>query len=282
MATFGVHSFVWNGDWNNAIVPETIRQAEKAGFDLLEIPLLRPAELDTARIKKLLKDHHLQAACSLALPKDKHMPFYPQQSLEFLKLAVDVTAALDVTRLCGCLYCNLGTLTGKPPTKAELDTCANVLGEVANYARGKGVRLGVEPVNRYETYVLNSTEDTVKLIDAIGAEDMFVHLDTYHMNIEEHGYSGPIKQGGKRIGYIHLSESDRGIPGKGNVDWDDVFAGLKAINFQGPLVMEAFAAINPDLTAATCLWRPRTYTAWELATQGLALLRAKAQVVGLS
>src|SRR5581483_1193374 len=282
MPTFGVHAFVWNGDWNNDIAPETIRQSEKAGFDLLEIPLLRPTELDTARIRKLLSDHHLQAACSLALPKDRHLPFYPGPALDFLKVAVDVTAALGVTRLCGCLYYNLGTLTGKPPTQAERDTCANVLGEVAHYARGRGVRLGLEPVNRYETYLYNTGEDTAALIQKIGAEDLFIHFDTYHMNIEEQGFCEPIQQAGKRCGYIHLSESDRGVPGKGNVNWDSVFKGLKAIEFSGPMVLEAFAAINPDLTAATCLWRPGSYTGWDLATQGLAFLRGKAQSVGLA
>lgn len=282
MPTYGIHAFVWNGDWNNDIAPETIRQTAEAGFDLLEIPLLRPAELDAARIKKLLRDHGLRASTSLALPRDAHLPAYPDKALSFLKLAVDVVSAMEIDTLCGCLYCNLGTLTGQPPTATERQACVDVLGQVAVYARARGIRLGIEPVNRYETYLYNVGSDVADLIRTIGADDMFIHFDTYHMNIEEAGFSGPITEAGPLCAYIHMSESNRGIPGQGNVNWDDAFAGLKAIDYRGPLVLEAFAAINPDLMAATCLWRPGTYSAHALATQGLAFLRTKAEAVGLS
>jgi D-psicose/D-tagatose/L-ribulose 3-epimerase len=281
MPTFGVHAFVWNGDWNNDIAPHTIRQTAEAGFDLLEIPLLKPAEMDAAAIKKLLNDHKIRGVASLALPKHLHLPFYPKEALEFLKLSVDKVEQFGGDTLCGCVYCNLGTLTGQPPTAQERQTCIEVLGELANYAAPKGIKIGIEPVNRYETYVYNVGSDVVDTIRAMGTPNAFVHFDTYHMNIEEQGFSTAIKQAGELCQYIHLSESDRGIPGKGNVQWDDVFAGLVAVNYTGPLVLEAFAAINPDLAAATCLWRPGNYSAHDLATQGLAYLRDKAEKVGL-
>jgi D-psicose/D-tagatose/L-ribulose 3-epimerase len=282
MPTFGVHAFVWNGSWDNDIAVDTIQKTARAGFDMLEVPLLHPDEFDGLKTKRLLKENGLRAVGSLALPKEVHLPFYPEKALGFLKQAVDCVEAIEGDALCGCVYCNLGTLTGKPPTKQERDLCVNVLGELAHYAKARGIRIGVEPVNRYETYLYNVGEDTVELIKTIGADNMFVHFDTYHMVIEEKGFSGPIKQAGPLCQYIHLSESGRGVPGEGNVDWDDVFAGLKAVNYTGPLVLEAFAEINPDLIAATCLWRPGTYSAEELATKGLAFLRAKAEAIGLA
>lgn len=282
MPTFGTHAFVWNGDWNNDIAPVTIRQTAEAGFDLLEIPLLRPTEVDAAMVRGLLQRHGLQAATSLGLPEDSHLPFYPKRALAFLKVAVDVTEALGADALAGCLYCHLGTFTGQPPTAQERDICVEVLGEVALYAKERGMRLGIEPVNRYESYLYNVGSDAVELIEAIGTGNLFVHFDTYHMNIEEHGFGEPIRQAGSLSGYIHLSESDRGIPGQGNVNWDDVFAGLAAIDFRGPLVLEAFADINPDLAASTRLWRQGSYSAHELATHGLAYLREKAQAFGLA
>lgn len=282
MPTFGIHAFTLNGHWNAEVAPVTIRQTAEAGFDLLEIPLLRPAEFDAPAIKKLLDDHHLRACASLGLPKEAHLPFYPDKALTFLKLAVDKVAAIGGQMLTGCLYCNLGTFTGKGPTAAERQACADVLGEVAQYGRVRGVRLGIEPVNRYETYVYNTGADTLELLKTIGADDMFVHFDTYHMNIEEHGFSGAIKQAGAKAGYIHLSESDRGIVGEGNVDWDDIFTGLKAVNYTGPLVLEGFADINPDLAAATCMWRLGQFTGQELATRGLKFLRDKAAQYGLA
>jgi D-psicose/D-tagatose/L-ribulose 3-epimerase len=102
------------------------------------------------------------------------------------------------------------------------------------------------------------------------------------MNIEEDGYGSALRDAGKYAGYIHLSESHRGLPGEGTVDWDDVFQGLHDIDYRGPLVLEAFAAINPDLIGATCLWRKSRYQGRELATLGLEFLKAKAGKYGLA
>jgi D-psicose/D-tagatose/L-ribulose 3-epimerase len=149
----------------------------------------------------------------------------------------------------------LGTLTGAPPTSEEKKTIVEVLGKLHSYAREAGVRLGVEPVNRYETYLYNTGADAAELIRSIGADNMLVHFDTYHMNIEEESYSKALKEAGPLAAYIHMSESHRGLPGEDTVDWDDVFTGLKEINYSGPLVLEAFARVNADLMRAACLWR---------------------------
>ncbi|MEP7288501.1 MAG: sugar phosphate isomerase/epimerase [Chloroflexota bacterium] len=281
MPTYGIHGFVWNGNWTNEVVPDIIRQTAEAGFDLLEIPLMHPTEFDAATAGKVLKEVGLRATGSLALPKDAHMPFYPEQATVFLKSAIDKVAEFGGETLAGCIHCHLGTLTGKPPTSREREIVANTLGEVALYAKTRGVSLGVEAVNRYESYLYNIAADVLDLLKTINMDNVFLHLDTYHMNIEEHGFSGPLKQSGAEVRHIHMSESDRGIPSEGNVNWDDVFAGLKAINYTGPLVLEAFADINPDVAAATCLWRPALYSGLELATKGLAFLRSKAQQYGL-
>jgi len=281
MPTFGIHAFVWNGDWNNQIAPETIRLTAEAGFDLLEIPLLHPEEVDAAAIKKLLRDHGLKASASLALPKDAHLPFYPEKARAFLTSVVEKVAEMEIDTLCGCVYCNLGTLTEAAPTEAELNACAEVLSDIADQCKTHGIRLGIEPVNRYETYLLNVGSDTKKLIDQMGRDNVFIHFDTYHMVIEEEGYSAPIIAAGDLCGYIHLSESGRAIPGMGNVDWDDVFTGLKAVNFTGPLVLEAFATINPELIGATCLWRTPSYTIQDIARRGLPFLQEKAAKFGL-
>jgi len=281
MPVFGIHAFVWNGNWDNDIAADTIRKTAEAGFDLLEIPLLKPDEFDAPKIKKLLNDHKIKAVASLALPKDTHLPSHPEKALVFLKKAVDCVQAIEGDMLGGCVYCSLGVMTGVPPTPVEHQNCEDVLGEVAQYAKPRGIRIGIEPVNRYETYVYNAGEQVIDLISRTGAHNMLIHFDTYHMNIEEKGFAAAIEHAGSLCGYIHMSESDRGIPGQGNVKWDEVFTGLKNINYRGPLVLEAFAAINPDLAAATCLWRPGNYSGHELATQGLAFLREKAAQYGL-
>ena len=282
MPKFGVHAFSLEGSWNNQNAPRVIAQAAELGFGLLEIPLLRPDEFDSALIGKELSRNRIDGVASLCLPKELHMPFNPKGALEFLKKAVDKVADFGGKSLYGCTYCNLGTLTGAPPTAEEKKRVVDTLGQLHGYAKTKGVQIGIEPVNRYETYLCNTGADAAELILAIGADDIIIHFDTYHMNIEEEGFGGPLRAAGPLCGYIHLSESNRGLPGEGTVNWDDVFAGLKAINYAGPLVLEAFAAINPDLIGATCLWHPSKYEPRVLAARGLEFLNRNATKAGLA
>ena len=281
MPKFGIHAFTLEGFWNNDLAPKVIAQAAELGFDLLEIPLLKPSEFDSALITKALSQNGIQAVASLCLPPDAHLPFNPIGASQFLKHAVDKVADFGGKQLLGCLYCNLGTLTRQPPTADEKKRVAEVLGELRQYATPKGVSLGIEPVNRYETYLCNTGSDAIDYFKAIGADDMIIHFDTYHMNIEEDGYGSALRDAGKYAGYIHMSESHRGLPGEGTVDWDDVFQGLHDVDYRGPLVLEAFAAINPDLIGATCLWRKSRYQGRELATKGLEFLKTKAAKYGL-
>jgi D-psicose/D-tagatose/L-ribulose 3-epimerase len=258
-----------------------ISGAAEAGLDFVEIPLLDPENMDVEHTRSLLQEHGLGCACSLGLPKEVHLPFDPDGAERFLNGAVEFSAALGTPVLTGCLYTHLGTLTGKPPEPEELEACARVLKSVARRAAGSGVRLGIEAVNRYETYLVNLAAQANDLLDAIDEPNVFVHLDTYHMNIEEKGFYDPIISLGSRLGYIHLSESDRGTPGTGNVHWDEVFRGLKDADYSGALVMESFAAVNEAIIGATALWRDVVGDPDALVTDGLAFLRAKGVEHGL-
>lgn len=274
---FGAHAFIWAGEWTPEAAEKVIRGAAGAGLDFVEIPLLHPGRMDVAGTRALLDDHGLGCTCSLGLPKNAHLPSAPDEAEAFLGRAVDVTADLGSRILCGVIYGHLGTLTGKPPEERELVEIARVLKNVARYAAGKDVSLGIEAVNRYETYLINLSEQASAVTDRIDEPNIFVHLDTYHMNIEEKGFSGPIVAAGERMRYIHLSESDRGTPGTGNVNWDDVFRGLSDIGYEGYLVMESFAAINEDIAGATALWRDVVGDPDALIRDGLAFLRDTAR-----
>ncbi len=282
MPTFGAHAFIWVGDWTSETGASAIASAARTGVELIEIPLLRPERFDAPLTKRQLTDHGLTAICSLVLPRQAHMPEHPREAETFLRSALDQVAGIDSTFLGGVLFAHLGYLTGAPPSPTERDTCAAVLAEVAAYAKTLGITLGLEPVNRYETYLFNTIGDVLSLIEATGADNIVVHADTYHMNIEEPGFAQPLIATGGRLGCIHLSESDRGVPGKGNVHWIDVFRGLRAIDYRGPLVLESFAAINPDLAGATCMWRTPSYTSDQLVREGISFLRAQAAAVGLA
>jgi D-psicose/D-tagatose/L-ribulose 3-epimerase len=177
MPKFGIHAFTLNGEWNNRIAPAVIEQAGELGFDFIEIPLLRPDEFDSSIVKKTLENAGIEGVPSLCLPKDAHLPFNPSGALEFLKKAVDRVAEFGGKQLLGCIYCNLGTLTKAAPTAEEHQKIVDVLRELRAYAGGKGVTLGIEPVNRYETYLVNTGDKAADLIKRIGGDDMVIHFE---------------------------------------------------------------------------------------------------------
>lgn len=282
MPQFGAHAFIWAGEWTPEGAEKVIGGAAEAGLDFVEIPLLHPESMDVQGTGELLERYGLGCTCSLGLPKEAHLPFAPEQAEEFLKTAVDVTAALGSEALSGAIYTHLGTLTRKPPTEDELAEVGRVLKVVARYAAERDVLLGVEAINRYETYLVNLASQADEILSRIDEPNVFVHLDTYHMNIEEKGFYDPIIALGDRMQYIHLSESDRGTPGTGNVHWDEVFRGLADIGYDGRLVMESFAAVNEDIIGATALWRDVVGDPQALIRDGLSFLREKAAEHGLA
>ncbi len=282
MTRYGAHAFVWIGDWTTETGNHAIKQAGAAGVDFIEIPLLKPEEFDAASHKKALAQAGIEGVASLVLPKDSHLPDHPDRAKAFLTRALDKLEEMGGIFLGGCIAYSLGTLTGKPPQLAERQAVIDVIGDVAVDAKRRGITLALEACNRYETYLYNSLADTRDTIKAIGADNLLLHADTYHMNIEEQGFYQPIVDAADVLGYIHMSESHRGLVGTGTIDWDDAFRGLADANYTGPLVLESFAAINPDLAAATCLWRPPKETPEILAREGLAFLKSKAEQYGLT
>jgi D-psicose/D-tagatose/L-ribulose 3-epimerase len=270
---FGTHAFVFIGDWQTDSGNHAIKQAGKYGFDFIEIPLLKPDEFDAASHKRALKRAGIYATASLVLPKCSHMPKQPKKAKTFLIAALDKVEAMGSQYLGGCIAYHLGELTGKPPTQQELDTVTETLREVAAEAKKRGITLALEACNRYETYMYNTLGDTRKAIKDVGVDNLVLHADTYHMNIEEEGFYNPIVNTADVLDYIHMSESHRGLVGSGTVNWEQVFKALKKIKFQGHLVLESFAAINPALAAATCLWRPPNQGPDVLAREGIKFLK---------
>jgi D-psicose/D-tagatose/L-ribulose 3-epimerase len=282
MIRYGAHAFVWVGEWTTVSGNHAITEAGKTGFDFIEIPLLRPESFDAASHRDALKAAGISATCSLTLPKNAHMPAAPEKARAFLLSVFEQMEILECNYLAGCIGYSLGTLTGEAPTQAERQTVIDTLKDVAAEAKKRGISLSLEACNRYETYMYNTLADTRDTVVAVGADNLKVHGDTYHMNIEEEGFYKPIVEVGDAMNYIHMSESHRGLVGTGTVKWEEVWRGLADAKFSGDLVLESFAAINPDLAAATCLWRPPNEGPEVLSTQGLAFLKAGAAEYGLA
>ena len=281
MKGFGVHTSMWTMSWDAEGAARAIAAAKASGMDFIEIALLDPAATDAALGRRLLKEAELPAVCSLGLPEAVWASRNPEGAKDFLRLAIEKTAGLGATALTGVTYGGIGERSGLPPTDVELDNVARVLEQAAREAADTGLAFGIEPVNRYETHLINTAAQGVAMIERIGAANMFLHLDTYHMNIEEKGAGNGILQGRDHLRYIHLSESDRGTPGAGTCDWDEIFVALAAIGFDGGLAMESFINMPPEIAYGLSVWRPVAESAEQVVGDGLPFLRGKARQYGL-
>lgn len=276
MEGFGVHTSMWTMNWDRAGAERAVAGAAEYGVDFIEIPMLRPHEIDTAHTSALLEKSGLRAVCSLGLPQECWASVHPEKAVDYLKLALDKTKACGAEALSGVTYGGIGERTGLPPTETEWSNIARAVGEAAAYAKKIGLLFGIEPVNRYENHILNTGWQARDLIHRIGAENIFIHLDTYHMNIEEKGAGNGILDAREFLKYIHLSESDRGTPGEGTCDWDEIFATLKAVGFKGGLAMESFINMPPEIGYGLAVWRPVAESHAEVMEKGLPFLRNKA------
>ena len=281
MEGFGIHSSIWTMDWTPPAAEHAIAEALRYKFEFVEVAVLNPKRIDGPHTRRLLDSTGLRAVGSLGLPEGCWLSKDTDKGVEFLKAALDCCAAMGAEALSGVVYGGIGERSGVPPTQGEYDNIARGLTEVAAYADRLGLQLGIEPVNRYESHLINTGWQGVAMIEKVGARNIFLHLDTYHMNIEEKGAGNGIIDGREHLRYIHLSESDRGTPGAGTCDWDEIFATLKAVGFKGGLAMESFINMPPELAYGLAVWRPVADSTEEVIGQGLPFLRNKARQYGL-
>lgn len=281
MRGFGIHASMWTMKWDHNGADRAIGSAAQYGLDFIEIPLLDAASVDAKHTRQLLEKHSLRAVCSLVLPNAAWASVRPDAAIEHLKAAIDKAALMGCEALTGVTYGGTNERTGVPPTEAEYDNLARALGAAATHAKRHGLQLGVEAVNRYENHLLNSAEQAVALVERIGLDNLFVHLDTFHMNMEEKGVANGILIARNHLKYMHMSESDRGTPGYGNVPWDPIFASLAAIDFKGVLTLESFVGMPAEMAGDISTWRPVARDVEQVMGDGLSFLRSKASQYGL-
>lgn len=260
---------VWTADGGAFAIQKTAEY----GFDMLEISLPSSLNFDAKSVKKQLDNQGISARCSLNLPKDCHIPFYPEKATNIIKQALDKVAEMDGDFLGGVLHSAIGTFTGKPCTNDEKLILQQVFSEVTYYASKQNITIAIEPINRYESYVFTSADEVLNLINCISDKNLGLHLDTFHMNIEERDFYNPIIRAGKNLKHLHITESDRGMTGEGNVHWDDLFKALAQINYQGPLVLENFSSEITELVGPTSLWRPSKYSSEDLTKGSLKFMQ---------
>ncbi|WP_113704851.1 sugar phosphate isomerase/epimerase family protein [Nonomuraea lactucae] len=256
----GVHALVWVGDTSPDSMAYAVEQTRATGFDLLEISLHDSGNLDVTATREALRAAGLGVACSRGLAFDADVssedPAVVERGEKLLQDSLAITHALGGTHFTGALYSALGKY-GRPLTDAGRRNVVAVLRRLAQEARRQDMTLGLEICNRYETNVVNTARDALRLADDIGEDNVLIHLDTYHMNIEEDDLVRPVHEVGDRLGYVHIGENHRGYLGSGHLDFTAFFHALGDIGYRGPITFESFssAVVMRGLSNDLAIWR---------------------------
>jgi D-psicose/D-tagatose/L-ribulose 3-epimerase len=281
---FGVNTMVWTtrvGDAQEAL----FSRIREWGFDGVELFLSPQEPANIPKVKAVLDRLNLGRTMCSVLPREANLVSSDlavrANGVEFLKKCVDRTADLGANLICGPMYAGLGVMTGRRRTDEEWRWAVDGLKTVARHAQGREVVLCLEPLNRFETYFLNTLEDAARLIRDVGAPNVKIHFDTFHSNIEEQRPAQALRSIAKELGHVHISENDRGIPGTGHNDWKEILKALKEIGYDDWLTIESFAQPEPDLAAAAAIWRDLAPSGDELAQRGLEFVRRTAREVGI-
>ncbi len=276
---YGGHALVWSGDWTPEGARKAIDGAARAGYDYIEIALLDPWKVDVALTKDLLQEYGIRAHASLGLSAATDVTSTDATVVakgdELLRKATDVLHGIGGRELCGVIYCALGKYPG-PASRENRANSVAAMQRLADYAEDKGININLEVVNRYETNIMNTGLEGLAFLDEVDRPNAYLHLDTYHMNIEEDGMEKSVLAAGERLGYVHIGESHRGYLGTGNVDFATFFAALKKIDYQGPITFESFSSeiVDPNLSNTLCVWRNLWNDSDDLATKALAFMKA--------
>lgn len=273
---FGAHSLMWTPSFSEEDL-EIFDKLKSFGFEGIEILMDDLETLPVKGIKQKMEETGMGVACSVALD-GRHNPISSdpetrRKAVEFLKSRINTAADLGAEIATGVVYAAWGEFTGKQRTDEEWEWCKETLWKVTDLLEETGVTLGIEAINRYETYFINTAEDAKRLVKEIDHPSIKVHLDTYHMNIEEKSFYEAIKIVGDDLCHLHLCENDRGVPGTGHVDWNGIFKALNEINYDGWAVVESFVPAIEEIARQTAIWRQVAPSADELAKQSLKFFK---------
>lgn len=277
---FGGHSLVWAGDWSPENARFAASSANRAGYDFIEILVAEPEKVDPVMTKELLDEFGLTASGCLVFSPATDISHTDKSKVEagiaLGKKAIDTVAAWGGTEIDGPITASLQPFD-QPATPENRQNSVNAVREMADYAADKGVNLNMEIVNRYESNLMNTAEEGLVYLDEVDRPNVYLHLDTYHMNIEEDGMTKGVLAAADKIGYVHIGESHRGYLGTGNVDFDEFFGALKQINYTGPIAFESFssAVVDPALSDALRIWRNLWTDSHDLADKALKFMKER-------
>ncbi|MDR3713110.1 MAG: sugar phosphate isomerase/epimerase [Puia sp.] len=276
---FGVSTWVWTSPFTTRSAEDLFRKISEAGFDLVEIAVEDPALIDRKAVREALDRYHLDiSVCgAFGLTRDltSEDPSVRKNSLSYISECLDLCAEWGVAFFGGPMYSAVGKARMVPAAQrlVEWERSAAHLFTVCEMAAARGLKIALEPLNRFETDLVNTVADMCRLLEDINHPAAGILLDGFHMNIEERDAEAAIVMAGDRLLHFQVSENDRGTPGSGQSDWRAYKKGLEAIGYSGAVVIESFTPENQELAGAVCFWHPKAESQDGLASEGLKFLK---------
>lgn len=274
----GLNVFLWSGQTDEKLFP-VLEKIKKWGYDGAEFPLFHANEAVYRKVREKLEELKLGATGCTVCSDEANLISDSQEvrkaGVEHLRTMLRMCKALGAEVLCGPVAPPLGKLVGRGRSKEEWKRAIEGLREVGRYAEEAGVTVAVEAVNRFETYFVNTAADLRALVEEVGHPRIRMMFDTFHANIEEKNIYEALRNCGKFLAHVHISENDRGIPGTGRVPWDEVRKALRELRYQGWLTIESFGQAVPEIAAAAAIWRPLFSSNDEVGEKGIKFLKAQ-------
>jgi D-psicose/D-tagatose/L-ribulose 3-epimerase len=275
----GVNAWVWTSPFTDDSA-ELIGQAAQMGFEVFEIPVEDPGHFVGDRVVRELQRTGMKPICCGVFGPDRdltHDSEGPRRAtLDYLRNALQLCERWGAKVICGPAYSGVGKRRPLSPDqrRGEWDRAVVGLRAAGRMAADAGVVLAIEPLNRFETDLINTCEQAVRMVEEVGLQSVRIHLDTFHMNIEERSFAGAIAAAGTWLAHVHACENDRGAPGSGLIPWPEVAAALRSVGYGGDVVIESFTPECKALAAAAAVWRPLAPTQTQLAADGLRFLQS--------
>lgn len=282
MNPIGANAWIWTSPLTDEKLADLAPRIAAWGFDLAELPVENPVDWDPHRAAETLRAGGLGATVCAVMPPGRELVAADRETVaatqDYLRACVDAAATVGGgvgPVVAGPIYASVGRKWRVAAAeRAELlRGLAGNLVPVAEYAAERGVRLALEPLNRFETSLINTVEQAIEVVDAVGSPALGLLLDTFHMNVEERSIPEAIRLAGERVFHFHACANDRGPPGADHLDWDGIAGALGDVGYGGAVVIESFTAENETIATAAAIWRPLARSQDAIATDGLAFLR---------
>ncbi|GAB3995212.1 sugar phosphate isomerase/epimerase family protein [Nocardioides marmoraquaticus] len=275
----GVNTWVWTSPLTDATAPDLLRHVAGLGFDAVELPLEQAGDLTSEVLRPLLDETGLVPCVVGAMAPGRDLVATDASAVratqDYLRACVDLAHGVGAAAVCGPFYAATGRTwrLDDAARGAAYDELREHLAPVVEHARQAGVAIGVEPLNRYETSLVNTTAQGLDALGPLLGPHLGLALDTYHLNLEERSSADAVRRAGEHLVHVQVCGSDRGAPGGDQTDWPALLAALDEVGYAGPLVLESFTADNAAIATAASIWRPLAPTQDDLARDGLAFLR---------